>query len=80
MVSNEKRLIEIISTFSVDRITKNIPQLNKMLHIIISHSQQALFFVSSIEEEFNIEIDDEDVNLDNLLDFNKLIKLIDKYV
>ncbi len=31
-------------------------------------------------EEFDIEIDDEDINLDNLLNFNKLMKLIKNYI
>ncbi len=79
MKSNKQRVIEIISTFSDETDLTEIKQINKILHIIMSHSQQAIFFISSIEDEFDIEINDEDINLDNILYFDKLLNLIISY-
>lgn len=77
----KNQLLEIIAqfvpNFNVHGLTSN--EINKGLHGIMSHSQQAIAFVSVIEDEFDIEIDDEDINLDVFLDFSKIIELISKY-
>jgi len=75
-------LIEILKSFlSEDHIDYSNPlQVNKALQIIMGHSMQAITFVGIIEEEFDIEFDDYDVNLSSFLDIEVLIQLVDKYL
>ena len=49
-----------------------------ILHQIISNSQYAILYVSLIEDEFEIEFDDDDINLDFFSSFNRVNKIIKK--
>ena len=80
MNNNRQKIIEIISTFSGKTNFSETAQIDKSLYIIMSHSQQAILFISSIEDEFDIEIDDEEVRLDNFLNFTNLINLVESYI
>jgi len=71
-----ERIIDVVYMYSGEIELKDLVQLNRALHIIMSHSEQAIGFISSIEDEFNIEFDDEDVNLDNFLSFTKLVEIV----
>jgi acyl carrier protein len=51
-----------------------------LLYIILSNSQQAVNFVSLIEDEFDIEIDDEYINLDFFESFDKIYRIIYNYI
>ncbi len=75
-------LVDIIQTFIADPNTnkESVNILNKYLHIIMSQSQQAITFISCIEDEFDIEFDDDDIVIENLVDFLRLSKLIEKTV
>ncbi len=73
-------IIEDFSNNESDISIANVAQINRELHLIMSHSKQAIFFITSIEEEFDIEIDDEEVCLDNFLSFENLILLIQRYL
>jgi acyl carrier protein len=45
----------------------------------MSESSQAIAFLTIVEDEFDIEIDDDDISLDNFLDYHKLISIIENY-
>jgi len=77
----EESVLNIITEFDSQLIANNASEdiINKSLHSIMSHSQQAISFISAIEEDFDIEIDDEFINLDIFLNFNKIINLINEY-
>ena len=77
----ENRLIEIVDLF-VNGLNLDLRQkiiLNKALHIIMSHSQQAITFISSVEDEFTIEFEDEEISLDVFLNFDLIVGLIKKH-
>jgi acyl carrier protein len=75
----KKELNTIILSFCSDTDTSDIRMLNKALHIIMSESSQAIAFLTIVEDEFDIEIDDDDISLDNFLDYHKLISIIENY-
>jgi acyl carrier protein len=79
MTKERLQLIEIIETIVKNAIDTNSEDYEKYaLQIILSNSVQAATFVSIIEEEFEVEFDDDDINLeffsslDIILDFIKL--------
>lgn len=49
---------------------------NEKLQIILSESTQALSFVTTIEDEFDLEFDDDEVDLDFFMDLNIIIERI----
>ena len=76
MEENDK-LLEIIESFVKDGlITKNEDYEKAALQMILSNSIQAASFVAIIEEEFNIEFDDDDINADFFSNTFKIIELI----
>ena len=78
---NTNKLLEIIQYFVPEELSlDDIGLIDRTLFMIMSHSKQAISFVSHIEDEFDIEIEDEEVCLDNFLSFGKLYSLIQKYV
>lgn len=76
-----EQIINVISSF-LDKEHSHLKeeQLERSLHVIMSHSVQAIHFITSIEEEFGIEIDDDGINLDNFLNINNLEHLIGNYL
>ncbi len=52
----------------------NEPINNSLLHVILSESQQALEFVCLLEDEFDIEFDDDDIDLDFFSNFDDIAK------
>jgi acyl carrier protein len=79
----ENKLIEIINDFiPVDNHINSqtaYEARNKCLHIIISNSEHAILFISTLEDEFEIEISDEDLTLDNMLSYEKIKQLLVLY-
>jgi acyl carrier protein len=53
---------------------------NDKLHIILSESMQALALVTTIEDELNINFDDEDIDLDFFLEFDKMVERVGKHL
>jgi len=50
------------------------------LQIILSESIQALTLVTTIEDEFKIEFDDDEIDIDFFLDFDRMLDLLEKHV
>jgi hypothetical protein len=77
----EKRMINIINYFIPQdyqiSYMSDIELRDKCLYIIMSNSQQAILFISMIEDEFEIEFQDMELSLDNLLSFQLISILID---
>jgi len=68
--------------FKIYGIAKNLLNENdgdldkyddKLLHIILSESSQALEFVCIVEDEFNIEFDDDEVDIDFFSSFDRIV-------
>lgn len=55
-------------------------KINDKLHIILSESSQALALVTTIEDEFDIALDDDDVNLDFFVDIEVMTERVFKAV
>ncbi|NOU17757.1 MAG: acyl carrier protein [Bacteroidales bacterium] len=53
---------------------------NEILHYILSESAQALEFVCLIEDEFNIEFEDEEIDIDFFMDYNVITTRILKHL
>lgn len=52
---------------------------DQVLHIILSESSQALNMVITLEEEFDIEFDDDEVDINFFMSFQKIVSLIEKH-
>ena len=50
-----------------------------LLQAIVSDSMQAITYVTLIESEFDIEFDDDEIDLDFFLSFDEIAKLIAKH-
>ena len=50
------------------------------LYSIVSESVLAINFVTMIEEEFDIEIDDDDIDVDFFNSFDEIISRLKKYI
>lgn len=71
IIEVENRLLEIIDSLSIPVDSEeNLYSLDDKLNIIISESSQALTFITTIEEEFDIELDDDDIDLDFFLNLD----------
>ena len=53
---------------------------NKLLHVILSESSQALEFVCTIEDEFDIEFDDDEVDIDFFSSFDHVVTCLSKHL
>ena len=62
----EQKILRIINDILANDSDLPLDELSvsDKLNIIISESRQALEFVTTIEDEFDIELDDDDVDLD----------------
>jgi acyl carrier protein len=71
------QLLEIIDSIIRDVLVKETIEYEKeALQMILSNSRQAATFVTIIEEEFNIEFDDDDINIDFFSSLDKITDLI----
>ncbi len=59
-----------------DSVNKEEFQNDSILHVILSESSQALNFVCQIEDEFNIEFEDDEVDLEFFQSFDHIVKKI----
>jgi len=71
------KLYELTNVF----INKNLDLSNhriarKVLHIILSESIQATNFVILIEDEFEIEFEDEEIDMDFFLSIERIARLV----
>jgi len=66
---------ELVNQVLLDGLEANLDS-NGKLRIILSESIQALSFVSTLEEEFNIEFDDDEIDLNFFLDINIIVERI----
>ncbi|RKY68033.1 MAG: hypothetical protein DRQ02_05460 [Candidatus Latescibacterota bacterium] len=75
--SIKKQLYELTETFldGSFEFSKD-GEGRSVLHIILSDSIQAVNFVALIENEFEIEFDDEEIDLDFFLSFDRIAQLI----
>jgi len=73
------KVLDVIS--SVLNFTDNsLARSNTALHIILSESVQALEFVCLLEDEFHIEFDDDEIDLDFFSDISTIVKRIKNHL
>lgn len=53
---------------------------NKILHVILSASSQALEFVCLLEDEYEIEFDDDEIDLDFFSSFDKIAETVFRHL
>jgi acyl carrier protein len=58
----------------------NLPIDDKLLHVILSESSQALNFVCTIEDEFDIEFDDDEVDIDFFSSFDYIVSCLLEHI
>jgi len=77
---NDRILIIVDQLINAQSELKNLENLSldDKLNIVISESSQALVFITTIEDEFDIELDDDDINLSFFTDVNIMIGRIKK--
>lgn len=80
--SVKERLEEIISKIVLFEMREESEMLSirDKLHIILSESSQALALVTTIEDEFDIVLDDDDVDLDFFVDFEVMQERVYKSI
>jgi acyl carrier protein len=65
-------------------IAKNIlkvdSEVDDLLYLIISESLLAITFISIIEEEFDIEFDDDDIDIEFFGSFDEIVLRIKNYI
>ena len=71
-------LYEIASSIAGMTVSEQTEQ--EILHRIINNSRQTILYVSLIEDEFEIEIEDEDINLDFFTSFDYVEEIIRKHI
>jgi acyl carrier protein len=81
-IVNSEQLINVINGFipedyQIDSQTE-LELRDKGLHIIMSNSEQAVLFLSLLEEEFDVEFPDDALTLDNLLSYNKISSILNR--
>lgn len=75
----EKRIIEILDMFIPEPMKDHSDEtIKSVLHIIVSDSVQAIRFVTLIESEFEVELDDEYINYDFFSSMDYIIDAIEK--
>jgi acyl carrier protein len=74
------KLIEICRSLFDEYTDETLKIEDSILPIILSESKQALSFVALIEDEFNIEFNDEEVDLEFFSSFNSIESLIFKHL
>jgi acyl carrier protein len=72
------RLLEIVYTILGKEVVSETYKNDErsMLNAIVSVSSNAILFVTLIEDEFEIEFDDDDINLTFFSSFNYIINCI----
>jgi acyl carrier protein len=79
--STRDRLLAVINQIvTADYAEGERLEINDKLHIILSESIQALALVATIEDEFDIEFDDEEIDIDFFLDIEHMFKVLDRHV
>ena len=73
----KNKLIELSYTFMKNNDTVNEEII---LHTILSNSQISINFVTLIEDEFEIEFDDDDINIDFFTSFDTIVNIIQKSI
>lgn len=80
MTEKKEKVVEIIQLFVPDTILIGEETIYESLHAIVSDSVQAIHFISLIENEFEIEIDDEFINYDFFSSIENIINAIEKSI
>jgi acyl carrier protein len=79
MDKTKQQLLEIAESILGDSIdTASEETENKALHVLLSESVQVINFINIIEDEFEIEFDDEQIDLDFFQSFNNIVRIINE--
>ena len=70
-------LVELVG-LSIEKSFTN-QELNDFLFKLMSNSTKAIQFVSIIEDEFDIEFDDDEIDSDFFYSLNNIVTCIEKY-
>ena len=82
-MKKKKKINEIIfSLAGYDSKTQKNDQnkINEILYQVVSESSQAIRFITIIEDEFNIELDDDDIDIAFFESTGKMAEIIKKYL
>ncbi|MDW3191856.1 MAG: hypothetical protein R8G66_05815 [Cytophagales bacterium] len=79
----EKKLVQILKELLGEDYREVLDLKSDLddhvLHVVLSESSQALSFVMYIEEEFDLEFDDDEVDLNFFLSIETIVSLIQKH-
>lgn len=76
-----EKLYEITKEFSKINFDINSEkEKRQVLYAIVSESVQATNYIIWIEDEFNVEFDDEDIDLDFFKSFDRIVEIINKHL
>lgn len=69
-----------IKTIVEEILKEKIPHSEYDLYELGADSLSAIKIVCYLEEEFNINIEDDDLDIDNFVSLNSIKEMIEKYV
>jgi acyl carrier protein len=75
-----KKQVYTITNQFLDENCELAVDRNKLLHVILSESSQALNFVCSLEDEFDIEFEDDEIDIDFFSSFDRIIECIINHI
>lgn len=77
----KNNLLDITKTFLDDSVDfSRYGEERSVLHTILSESIQAITFVTLIEDEFEIEFDDDEIDMDFFLSFDRIAELVQRHL
>ena len=80
-MEKNKSIREIINTIIGETLAlphspSNKKEEKEALYSIISNSQKAILFISQIEERFEMELDDDDIDINFFSDVDQIEKIL----
>jgi hypothetical protein len=79
----KNKVIELLNDITENEykeIFLGIESVNDKMQLLTSESMLALFFVTSIEDEFSIEFDDDEVDIDFFTDIDTIVNKIERHL
>lgn len=78
--SVKAKLMQVIQHIAGNDATGDPGSDAEILHVILSESHQALALVVSIEDEFGIEFDDDEVDLGFFTDLDVIVERVQRHL
>lgn len=76
----EERVVDILLEITANQYSKEIVKISNYEQEMIIDSLQVVELVVKLENEFNIQIEDEDLSIDNFSSYDSIVSLVKRLV